>query len=319
MWAFWNIVRKYTAMPEENDEGPRVRIAHLFRILLEQPHRYTIRELADKLGKSADTIEGDFQAIKTAGYQIEADSKWRYAFVLEKPYRQLKDLLHFSEEDQALLYQVIDNLPIGSERAAKLKNKLGSLYDFGRLGHAYLRKPYLNKVDLLEQARQDKKQVVLEGYRSSNSNTISNRIIEPFHVSPSEDTVQTFEIDKNKVNHFKISRITRVRILDQNWSHEGWHNIRRTDCFRIVGNEQVTVHLRLGVGAYNELIERFPLAKGHVEETQEEGIYDFLCPVNNRFLGLSNFILGFHHQGIEIVSPDSLRDHLRTEVGKMSF
>lgn len=37
-------------MPKESDESPRTRIAHIFRVLLEQPNRYTIRELAEKHG-----------------------------------------------------------------------------------------------------------------------------------------------------------------------------------------------------------------------------------------------------------------------------
>ena len=306
-------------MPKEAEFGPRSRIAHLFRILLEQPYRYTIRELAERLGVSADTIEGDFKAIQSPGYQILPDEKHRYAFMLEKPFQQLKDLLHFTEEDQALLYQAIDNLPGQTAQQQKLKAKLGSLYDFGRLGHAYLRKPYLNKVDLLEQARKEKRQVVLENYRSSNSNSIRHRWVEPFHISPPDDTVQTFDTEKRVVNHFRISRIGRVRLLDHPWQFEGSHNIRQTDIFRIVSNDQVTVHLRMRVGAYNELVERFPLSKSHFEETQDDGMYDFQCPVNGKFLGLSNFILGFYHQGIEIVAPESLRAYLREAQRGMQF
>lgn len=306
-------------MSKEAEYSPRARIAHLFRILLEQPNRYTIRELAEKLGVSADTIEGDFQAIRSPGYQLERDDKYRYAFLLEKPYQQLKDLLHFSAEDQMLLYQVIDNLAVGTERMAKLKAKLGSLYDFGRLGHAYLRKPYLAKVDLLEQARQEKKQVILEAYHSSNSNSIEDRVVEPFHISPDDDMVQTFEPAKRKVNHFRISRFVRVKILDVPWQYEGHHNLRPTDPFRIVGNDQVMVHLRMSIGARNELVERFPMTKGHLQEAQEKGMYDFQCRVNDKFLGLSNFILGFYHQGIEVLQPESLREHLRVVVAKMNF
>ncbi len=306
-------------MPKENDETPRARIAHIFRILLEQPNRFTLKELATRLGVSADTVKDDFLAIQSHGFQIMPDEKYRYAFVVEKPFRQLKDLLHFSAEDQALLYQAIDNLPGHTEHARKLKAKLGSLYDYGRLGHAYLRKPYLAKVDALEQAQREKKQVILESYRSSNSNTISDRLVEPFHVSPAEDIVQTFEISKNKVNHFRLSRFVRVRVLDTPWQYEGWHNIRPTDPFRIVSSEQVMVHLRLSVGACNELTERFPLTKGSIEPAEEAGLYDFQGLVNDKFLGLSNFILGFYHQGIEIVQPDSLRDYLRAVIGKMRF
>lgn len=306
-------------MPKGNDETPRARIAHIFRLLLEQPHRFTIRELAEKLGVSPDTIEGDFNAVRSVGYVIQPDDKHRYAFTLEKPFRQLKDLLHFSAEDQTLLYQAIDNLPGNTERQRRLKAKLGSLYDYSRLGHAYLRRPYLNKVDALEQARKEKKQVILEGYHSSNSSTISDRRVEPFHVAPAEDMLHAFDVEKRLVRHFRISRFIRVKILDAPWQHEGHHNIMLTDPFRIVSNDQVMVHLRLSVGAYNELTERYPLTRSHILETSDPEVFDFQCGVNRNFLGLSNFILGFYHLNIEVVSPESLRDHLRREVEKMNF
>ncbi len=306
-------------MTTEKEFGTRARIAHLIYSIVERPSYYTKRLLAERHNVSVDTISGDIEAIRTAGFSLNSDGKHRYSFDIDKPHQQLKDLLHFSEEDQLLLYQAIDNLPAATERQQKLKAKLGSLYDYGRLGHSYLRKPYLTKVDLLEQARQEKKQVVLENYRSSNSNTISDRLVEPIHVSPPDDMVHTFDVDKKVVNHFRISRIARVRLADTPWQYEGHHTSRLTDAFRIVSNDQTSVHLRLSIGACNELTERFPVTKGYIEETDVEGIYDFQCKVNSRFLGLSNFILGFYHQGIEILQPDTLREHLRAVVNEMNF
>lgn len=88
-----------------------------------------------------------------------------------------------------------------------------------------------------------------------------------------------------------------------------------TDPFRIVSDEQAMVHLRLRVGGYNELVERFPLSKAYIQEdAEEEGIYDFQCRVNRKFYGLTNFILGFHHQVVEVLEPEELKEHLREEV-----
>jgi predicted DNA-binding transcriptional regulator YafY len=307
-------------MPKKDHEyATRVRIIRILRTLIERPNAYTRQHLADLYGVNRDTISGDFSAIQAAGFLLVPDDKHRYAFAQDKPLRQLKDLLHFSEEDQAMLYQAIDNLPTSSERQQKLKAKLGSLYDYGRLGHSYLRKPHLNKVDLLLQAQADKKQIRLLGYRSSNSNTIADRLVEPFHTSPPDDTLQAFDVDKRQLRHFRISRITRIQTTDLPWQYEGHHNIVRTDPFRIVNNDQVPVHLRLGVAAYNELLERYPLTKSYIEETDNPELFDFQCMVNRHYFGLSNFLLGFFHLGIEIVGPEGLREHLRDEVARMRF
>ncbi len=306
-------------MPKDKEYGTRARILKLLRAIAEQPGRYTKKELAARFTASEDTISGDFEIMANAGFVLERDTKGRYRFVVDKPFKKLQDLLHFSEEDQLLLHQAIDQIPTTTERQAQLKAKLASLYDFRQLGHAYLRKPYLGKVDLLLQAQAEKKQVLLEGYRSSNSSTVSDRQVEAFHIAPSEDMLHAFDIDKRKVRHFRISRFVRARILDAPWQHEGHHNIMLTDPFRIVGNDQVMVHLRLSVGAYNELTERYPLTKGAIEPTRDPNIYDFQARVNSQFLGLSNFILGFYHLDIEVVSPEALRAHLRNEVGKMRW
>lgn len=306
-------------MPKEAEFGPRARILRLLRAILDQPNRYTRQELADKFGVSVDTIRDDFEILTNAEFALIPDDRYRYAFVTEKPLRQLKDLLHFSEEDQAALYQAIDNLYIGSERARNLKAKLASVYDFHRLGHAYLRKPHLTKVDLLMQAQREKRQAYLIDYRSSNSNKIETRRVEPFHVAPAEDTLQAFDAEKRTLRHFRLSRFTRVQLTDLPWKHEGSHVIMHVDPFRIVDNQQVDVHLRLGVGAYNELVERYPLTRSYIEETDDPNMFDFQCRVNHRFFGLSNFILGFYHQHIEVLAPEALKAHLREELGKMRF
>jgi len=306
-------------MAKEAEYGTRTRILRVLRAILDRPSAYTKKELADKYGVSPDTIKGDIDAMKNAGFEVRQDERYRYAFATNKPHQQLKDLLHFSEEDQTLLHQAIDNLPGTTERHQQLKKKLSALYDFRRLGHAYLRKPYHTKVDLLLQAKDDKRQVLLVDYRSSNSNAIGTRLVEPFHISPAEDTLQAFDVEKQTLRHFRISRFVRVQPTDTPWQHEGHHNILLTDPFRIVNNEQVNVHLRLGVGAYNELVERFPNTRGYIEESEAPGVFDFQCMVNRQFLGLSNFILGFYHQHIEVVEPEALREHLRREADGMRF
>jgi len=306
-------------MAKEQKYTPRTRIAVLMRILTERSFFHTRRKLAERLGVHPDTVKDDIDAIQNAGYIIEWDDKYRYGFVIEKPYKQLKNLLHFSADDQELLNRAIDQIAPHHERGRALKKKLASLYDYRRLGHAYLRKPYLTKVDLLMQGKNEKRQVILRDYSSSNSNVVSDRLVEPFHPSPPDDTLQAFDVEKRDLRHFRISRFTRVELTDTPWQYEGHHNILPTDPFRIVDKKQVTVHLRLRVGAKNELLERFPQTKNHILESSEPDVYDFQCEVNHRFIGLTNFILGYHHQLVEILEPESLLEHLQQEVHKLQF
>jgi predicted DNA-binding transcriptional regulator YafY len=306
-------------MSGEQEYGTKARLLRIMLAIMASPNIYTKKRLSEIYTVSEDTIKHDIGALRQAGFVLESDTNHRYYFKEEKPFRQLKDLLHFSDEDQDLLSQAIDQIAAHSKRGDRLKKKLSSLYDYKRLGHAYLRKPYLSKVDTLLEAKANKQVVVLEEYRSSNSNNIEDRTVEPFHVSPAEDVLQAFDLDKKAIRHFRISRFVRVRKTGQGWQHEGHHNIMRTDPFRIVSNDQVPVHLRLGIGAYNELLERFPLSRSYLLETDEEEVFDFQCNVNSQFIGLTNFVLGNYHLHIEVVSPDQLIDHLHAELKKIKF
>ena len=302
-----------------NEYGIKQRLLRIMIAILENPGFYTKAKLNERYGYSESTIKRDFKALKNAGFILEYDKRYRYTFVVKGPAKKLKELLHFSEEDQAILYQAIDTLGIHDKKQERLKRKLSSLYDFRRLGHAYLRKPYLSKVDSLLEGKEKKQQVILDDYRSSTSNTTTDRLVEPFHVSPPDDTLQAYDLDKKGLRHFRISRIKRVKLTNEIWVSERHHVIKRTDPFRIVDNNQVPVHLRMKVGAYNELLERFPLTKAYLEDTEEDEVYDFQCMVNHKFLGLTNFILGFHHQLVEVLEPDSLLEHLRNQINQMKF
>ena len=296
---------------------PRGRIVRIIIDLLDKQVGYTKKELMAKYDKSEDSILEDISTLRLAGFIIEADKKHRYAFKENKPYKQLKNLLHFSEDDKFLLERAIDQISPHTKSGDRLKRKLSALYDYHKLGHAYLRKPYLSKLDLLEKAQQEKKVVVLENYRSSNSNNISNRNVEPFYINPSDDSLHAFDINKKELRHFRISRFKRVITTEIDWQYEGYHHIKLTDPFRINDDLQVPVHIRFDVGAYNELIERFPKTELHIEEDAEEGVYDLQCKVNHKFLGLTNFILGFHHQLVEIVEPEILREHIAEQLEKI--
>ncbi len=292
--------------------GLKDRVLRLLMCIMEAPFVYSKRALAERYGVSLHSIEDDFAAIKNAGFVLDHDDQYRYKLVENRPALQLKELLHFSEEEQLLLEEAIDF--IGEEykpKAQELKKKLNALYDFGRLGHSYLRKPYLSKLDLLEEAQQDKKQLLLKAYRSSNSNLVKDRRIEAFYYHAADDMIQAFDIEQKSLRHFRISRVGKMEVLEESWQYEQAHQVLATDPFRVLNNEQVEVVLHLPVGAYNELIERFPLCKNYVSYQAKADDYVFKALVNAHFYGLINFILSQHHQAITIVKPSSLVEALQ--------
>lgn len=306
-------------MPKDNEYGTKARLLRIMRAIMERPYGYNKQHFADQYGVHEDTIKNDLDLFGHLGFELDRDNRHRLAFKANLRLKKMNELLYFSEEERVLLHDAIHSLSTTPERHAQLIQKLHSLYDYSRLGFAYLRKPHMTKVSVLEQARTEKLQVILEGYRSSNSSQVSDRLVEPFHIVPADDMLHAFDVDKQLIRHFRITRFVRVRLSDLPWKFEGHHNIMKTDPFRIVSNHQVNAHLRLSVGAYNELIERYPLTRPHIEETDNPNFFDFQADVNSNFFGLSNFILGFYHLDIKVLAPDSLLEHLRREAEKLRF
>jgi predicted DNA-binding transcriptional regulator YafY len=303
---------------EKSDSVPRERIVRLLLLLAEKPYQFKAKDLAERFEESVPIIKGDIAVLRNIGFNIGHDHAYRYAIRNQQQFEALDNLLLFSVEEQYLLRQAIATLPIKDRKKEVLSQKLASTYDFRQLGHQFLREPYLEKIDQLNKAITEKKQAVIVQYQSSNSNTVRDRTVEPFKINAAEDTVQCYEPEKGDVAHFRISRIEDVRLTDTPWAFEPKHKNRSIDPFRIVEDNQVMVVLYLKLAAKNELVERFPSTAAHITPFKDK--FHFQCPVNAAFYGLSNFILGHHKKGdIEIVSPESLREHLSKVMEERQF
>lgn len=290
---------------------PRERVIRVLLRILSHPYRFTKRDLAEHFDVSKDTIKDNIIAIKNAGLHFEQDNKYRCAVIPDRQFKELKHLQSLTEDDRFKIGDALNRF-LSSKDALYLKNKLASLYDFQQLGLRALRRPALERIDILERAKKQKLQVVLKNYKS-NSNSIKDRLVEPFHIDPELDTIQAFDVDSDTTKHFKLSRIERVQLVEVNWAFEKRHEYKYTDVFRIADNNQVPIQLRLQIYAYNALIEAYPKALSEIYPAAEPNTFDFETKVNSQFLGLMNFILG-NSQHVEIIGPQQLKDKVKEHV-----
>ncbi|MFT5832778.1 MAG: putative DNA-binding transcriptional regulator YafY [Cognaticolwellia sp.] len=296
------------------------RFGRLILLLIQQPFRYKKKDIAKKLDVSISTIDRDLTALTNIGLDTTYNEKYRYGFIQDKAYDELKNLLHFTTEEQDFLVDAIDahNQLGESEKTAKrIKRKLKSLYDFRKLGLDILREPNLQMINLLEKAKNQQKQIILKNYHSSNSNSVRDRLVEPLRVSPFDDMVFAYDVESEKISYFRMTRIGGIELLDKSAIFKGSLNLGDADPFYIVSEEKIQVRLEFGVAAYNELILRFPLAKRHIKTYASGDKFEFQCDVNNKFYGVSNFILNMHHDLVIIHEPIELLEHLQEKLKKM--
>ncbi|MEM9920581.1 MAG: WYL domain-containing protein [Bacteroidota bacterium] len=294
----------------------RERVLKLVVLILGRPYQYTRLKLAKKYRVSKNTIDEDLKQIEQAGIIIEHDyPHYRLAILPDKSFKELEHLMPLTAAEQDRIKVAIDKNTGSSVEADKLKRKVSSLYDFQRLGIRALRRPELEKLDLLKAGRENEKRVILENYRS-NSNEIKNRYVEPFDIDPEYGMLQAYDTDDQESKHFKISRIERIELTEIPWGFKHKHNYKYTDVFRIADNNKEMVHMKLDIYAYNALVENYPKARSEIMPGIEKNTYNFQSRVNANFLGLTNFILG-NWGHIHIISPDNLKEHILKKAQKI--
>lgn len=303
-----------------HDNSPKNRLLRVLQDILSRPYHYTKKMLATKYAVSQDSISADFEELRNADFILQFDARYRYAIVPNRSQEYLDDVLYFTETEKAILLALLEDHFKHGHQVEKMKEKLETVYDVSKLGRSMFSKAFLTKANMLEKAKKEKKSVRLIQYRSTNSNQVSDRIVEPYWVGIKEDIIQAFDLSVNAIRHFRLSRVERVELLSDPWLHETKHYVTATDPFGIVQDQQVFVHLRLKTGAYNELIERFPLTQAYVHPcVKDAGVYEFEGKVNATFYGITNFILGYHEHILEIVEPESLREHIRRHAARINF
>ena len=115
----------------------------------------------------------------------------------------------------------------------------------------------------LNEAISFKKKVRLIKYLSGNSDSISDRIVEPINFVSNSEGIWCNELrpdGRHFLKQFRLSRISDMKILDENWEFESEHVEGSTDIFNWTGSDEHHIMLMLNVAAKNVLVESYPCA-----------------------------------------------------------
>jgi predicted DNA-binding transcriptional regulator YafY len=220
--------------------------------------------------------------------------------------------MHFSEEELVILYETLNLIEGTSPVKEQLIRKLNALYDYKALEQLKQRDD-LTKIQKLSDAMQNKKQVILKNYRSSNSNKITDRKVEPFDYLSDYRSVWCYECATKSCKQFKLARIHEISLLNSDWENELMHKIHFTDAFRISSLKSIgSIEAKLSLKAYNLLLEEFPLSREYVKE--EKGCYQLKIPVAG-YQGIGRFVMGLPGE-IGVLGSKSFKEFLIREEKK---
>lgn len=279
-------------------------------MMLNGGKRYKLEEIAARFNMSERNIIRDLNEIEFAGFVLERKGGYR----LQPDHTRNKDIrriLHFSEDEVALLYKTLLSIEADTAVIDRLMKKMNAFYDLKAI-EELSKKNDLAKVRMIKDAIDSRKQLLLVAYRSSNSETISDRRVEPFKFMQDYQTVWCYDCETHQCKQFKISRMESVELQKSEWRYEVHHHEPFTDIFRYSEEKpKCIVELRLTLRAYNAIIEEFPRSYEYISKKSNNEYY-LKTPVAN-FTGVGRFILSMLND-IEIIKPVVLKKEVKKQV-----
>lgn len=285
------------------DQPKMERLLRLM-MLLTGSTRYTISDIADKLEMSERTVYRYIDTFRDAGFVIKKKDDYIRIDKASHYFKDISELVHFTEEEAYILKSAIDSIDDINLLKHNLKKKLYSVYDYRILAEITVKSKNGKIVQSLADAIENHKQVTLQSYHSSHSNSVADRKVEPFAFTTNFIQVWCFDMESMTNKLFKTARIGGVETGGP-WQHEAQHKSGYMDVFRFSSDQQFPVTLRLGMTAANLLTEEYPLAERElVKESDDKWIFDTkVCS----YIGICRFYVGLMND-IEIVdSPDFKR------------
>jgi hypothetical protein len=252
--------------------------------------------------------------LKSIGFNLmQKDGKY-WVEPEDKAGHLLSNLLHFSEEEAYVLAKSIDAIDGYAQSAHKLKQKLVAYLNLDQAIEAYLKKEKPDIVLAINSAIKSKKQILFENYASGNSQTVRNRMVEPFAFKDDFNLVWAFDTELKKNRQFKICRIQNVVETMIDWQFAQHHQSLPVDVFRNTGELNKQVEFEMNLRARNLLTEEYPLSEKYIA-AKDENLFVFSALVA-KYEGPARFVLGIA-EDVSLKGDEGFLGFVKEKIKKM--
>ena len=280
-------------------------------LLMTENRHYTVEQLCDRIQISRRNLYYYIDFFRDAGFVVEKHGTY-YSLDKSSPFfTKLFKSVSITEDEAITIRRILDKVSDNSLQVASLKRKLERLYDLDILNSLATDEERATNVNALYDAMKLKRVAVIHNYSSPNSNTSRARVVEPFLFLNGNNDVCCYEITAKANKTFRVARMGRVEVLNDQWQHEPLHRRMFTDIFMFGSDKQEIITLRLDRLAYNLLTEEYP--KSHTDITQDVDTHWLLRLPVCSYLGIGRFVLGLYDH-IEVLETEDFKQYLRSQL-----
>ena len=286
-----------------------LRVLQLISLLKKEPSK-SIKFIAGILESTDRTVYRYLDLVKELGFDLQRDSYNRFYIVSNEN----NETVDFTNEEASLLRELLlssgkkSNLKDALLRKIYLKSEI--VIQGNHLLNAHLGKI----VSDLSMAITEHKQVILKKYQSANSNSITDRLVEPISFTDNYTSLCAFEVETAKNKYFNIERITEVEVLQRQNEFESQHQLDAPDAFGFTALNGLPfdIDIRLNLRAFVLLKQEYPMVISFVKQEPKTSYYRLKTSINNP-KPVFRFVLGLLDD-VEIIGSNEFKDYLKNYV-----
>jgi proteasome accessory factor C len=149
--------------------------------------------------------------------------------------------------------------------------------------------------------------LLIKGYSSANSQSVTDRLVEPTCFTENYDSVSAYEVKTRLNKYFNIERMTSVEVLEKPMKYEDQHEFYKPDIFGFQGKSMnKEIELEISMRAYLLLKEEYPMSAAFIKPIPDTGKYYFKANVQS-FQAPGRFVMGFLEEVQVLGSKEFIR------------
>lgn len=181
-------------------------------------------------------------------------------------------------------------------------------------------KELTKKIYMLKTAIDEKRTVTVHRYRSSNSNNVTNRHLEPFKMGKHNLDVWCYDLDevepKRRNKLFSLNRMGDVQITNDPWKYgTPYHKSKSQDIFRMTGDKKYEISLSMKLRQMNFLMEYYHVDKDEFEQDSKNDRYILNTSVYN-LVPVVGFCVQFGTD-VEVYGSNDLKEAIKAYLEKL--